>query len=358
MRAGFLLILFFCSASVGWAQSTVAIKDLRNYWQVSVGDELNEYQGQPVNALHLPIKDQFRGGIILIQAPDEFTLFVNGQIQTRSRLEFKLNVDSLLSVWPGEPALAIFQKGNIKTIRTDLIYRSYSENENIQRKSTHFEDFVILGVLILFGFFVILFRTNTRLTVDYLNIAKVFSIQEREEVTVTGRIGSSVNILFFAFISLFGGLVLLIIFNGGPPSLQPTANILIESTVQALGRWFLFSFLIFIFLIAKLLLIWSMSSLFGFKGVVRFQFFNFIRSLYVVAALMGVFLIGYFIWGKERPDFFYFLLASACGFMILSTFFLYFKLMTRTSSTVFHLFSYLCGSEIIPLMILIKVLLN
>lgn len=358
MRAGVLLILFLLSAGSGWSQATEAIKDLKDHWTVAKGDHLEDYHGQPVHTIHLPIIDQFKGGIISIKTPGEFTLFINGQLQLRTRSDYKLNVDSLLTVHAGTPLLSVFQKGNVKAIQTNLIYKAHLENENFIREATHFNDFVILGSLLLFGFFVILFRSNTRLTIDYLNLAKVFSIQEREEAIVTGRIGSSVNILFFVFISLLFGLLLIVIFNWGPPVLHFSSKVSIQSTTEAFTWWLLLSVIIFTFLITKLLLIWSMSALFGFKGVVRFQFFNFVRSLYVASALMGIAMLFYFMLEIKNVDFYYFVLASASGFMILGVFFLYFKLMARIPSSVFHLFSYLCGSEIIPLMILIKVLLN
>jgi Domain of unknown function (DUF4271) len=358
MRAGILLVLFFLNAGSGWSQSTEIIKDLRNSWKVSDGDRLEDYQGQNVHTIHLLITDQFNGGVISIKAPGEFTLFINGQLQLRTKSEIRLKVDSLRAVRAGTPLLSIFQNSNVKTVQTDFIVKASLENERFTREPTDFNDFVILSALLLFGFFVILFRSNTRLTTDYLNLAKVFSIQEREEAIVTGRIGSSVNILFFVFISLLLGLLLMILFHLGPPVLNFSSKVSIQSTAGAFMGWLLFSIIIFSVLITKLLLIWFMSALFGFKGVVRFQFFNFIRSLYVVSVLMGTALLGYFMLEIEKTDFFYFLLASAGGFMILSAFFLYFKLLTRTSSSIFHLFSYLCGSEIIPLMILIKVLLN
>ena len=358
MRAGVLLILFFLSAVSGWSQSTEIVKDLRNSWKVSEGDRLVDYQGQNVHTIHLLVTDQLNRGIISIKAPGEFTLFINGQLQLRTKSEFRLNVDSLRAMRSGTPVLSIFQSSNVKTIQTDFIVKASLENERFTREPTDFSDFVILSALLLFGFFVILFRSNTRLTTDYLNLAKIFSIQEREEAIVTGRIGSSVNILFFVFISLLWGLLLMIIFHWGPTVLHFSSKVSIRSTADAFIGWLLFSIIIFLVLITKLLLIWLMSALFGFKGVVRFQFFNFIRSLYVASVLMGVALLSYFMLEIEKTDFFYFLLASAGGFMILSSFFLYFKLMSRTSSSVFHLFSYLCGSEIIPLMVLIKVLLN
>jgi hypothetical protein len=358
MRAAVLLILFILSACSGWSQSTEVIKDLRSYWKVNEGDQLVDYEGQAVRSIHLAVTDQFKGGVITVRAPEEFVLFVNGQLQLRTGSEFRLNVDSLLAVRTGTPLLSIFQKGNVKTIQTYFIYKGNSDNESFIRKRAYFKDFVILSSLLLFGFFAVLFRSNTRLTMDYLNLAKVFSFQEREEAIVTGRIGSSVNILFFVFVSMLSGLLLIIFFNISPLALQFSSKVPVDSTTEVFALWLLLTFVILIFLLGKLLLIWSMSALFSFKGVVRFQFFNFVRSLYVASALMGVVLVVCFMMEIENQDFYYFLLASSCGFMILSALFLYFKLMTRTSSSVFHLFSYLCGSEIIPLMILIKVLLN
>ncbi len=331
---------------------------MQDYWTVSKNDQLEDYQGQSVHTIHFAVIDEFKGGIISIKSPDEISLFINGQLQLRTKSELRLNVDSLLTTRTGTPLLSIFQKGNIKTVQIGLLYQAHLENEKFNRQASHFRDFLILGTLLLFGFFVILFRSNTRLTIDYLNLTKVFSIQEREEAIVAGRIGSSVNILFFVFISLLVGLLFIIIFNGGDSGLYFSTKNSIDSTTQAFTWWLFLSAIIFIFLIIKLLLIWTMSALFGFKGLVRFQFFNFIRSLYVASSLMGIVLVVYDILEIENTNFFYLVLASACGFMILGTLFLYFKLMARTSSSTFHLFSYLCGSEIIPLMILIKVLLN
>jgi len=355
MRIGVLLILFFLTSTWAWSQSREIIKDLKDTWQVLKGDRLVDYQGEPVQTIHFFVNDQCKGGTILIKAPGEFALFVNGQLLVRTTMQFNLNVDSLLSIKGDSPLLSVYHKRNVKTVKTELIHTGNMEHFNLIRASTHFNDFVILSSLLLFGFFVILFRFNTKLTIDYLNLIKVFSIQEREDGIFTGRIGSSVNILFFVFISSLWALLLLIAFNNGPLVLQ---KISIHSTLGAFGWWFLVSVILLVFLFLKLVVLWIMSAIFGLEGLVRFQFFNFIRSLYITSVLVGIALLVYFILELENPDFFYYLLASACGFMIFNAFIFYLKLMNRTSSAVFHLFSYLCGSEIISMMILTKVLLN
>jgi hypothetical protein len=355
MRLGVILFLFFSNSIWGEAQSTEIIKDLKNTWHISKGDLLTEYQDEDVHTIHFFVLDHYKGGTILIEAPGEFSLFVNGQLQVRKKYQFSLSVDSLLSIKGGMPLLSVYHSRNARSLKTELILKSDAENINFIRASSHFTDFVILSSLLLFGFFVILFRFNTKLTIDYLNLIKIFSIQEREDSVFTGRIGSSVNLLFFMFISLLWGLILLIAFNNGPLGLQ---KISIQSTAAGFGWWLLVSLLVLVFLFFKLVLLWFMSAIFRLEGLVRFQFFNFIRSLYLTAVLVGIVLLSYFILEMENPDFFYYLLISASGFMILSALFFYLKLMNRTSSAGFHLFSYLCGSEIIAMMILIKVLLN
>ena len=349
------MILFFLSPIIGGAQPSEITIDLKDHWKVLKGQHLEKYEGVAAQAIHLLIEDSFKGGILSIKAPDEFTLFVNGQLQRRTRHTIKVNVDSLLQVKGGAPLLSVYQKGDVRSIKTELIVRKSLEHENILRASSHFNDFVTLSSLLLFGLFVILFRSNTRLTVDYLNFIKIFSIQEREDPIVTGRIGSSVNLLFFVFISLLLGLLLLIVFHSGPPALK---IIYIESVSGAFGWWLHISLYVLIFLITKLGLVWALSQLYNYKGLVRFQFFNFVRSLYVASALMGLLLLLYFVLKLANPEFYYFLLVAVCGFMIISAFFFYLKLLRRISSSVFHLFSYLCSSEIIVLMILVKMLLN
>ena len=216
---------------VGSQPSEITI-DLKDHWKVLKGQHLVDYEGEAVQAIHLFIEDQYKGGILSIKAPDEFTLFVNGQLQLRTQYKIDLNVDSLLQMKGGVPLLSVFQKGNIRSIKTELIQKRFLEHDNFLRASSHFNDFVILSSLLLFGFFVILFRSNTRLTIDYLNLIKIFSIQEREDAIVTGRIGSSVNLLFFVFISLLLGLLFLIVFHVGPPILK---KIYVESVLE--GIW-------------------------------------------------------------------------------------------------------------------------
>jgi hypothetical protein len=332
--------------------------DLRQDWKVFYNNQYVDYNGQRTQAIHLALNDQFNGKMLMIESRTEFGVFVNGRLLMQNRKEARLSIDSVRTLYPGAAVLSVYAADHLNSLQTILVHHDNSPDfSNDQRAPSFFVDFVILAMLGLFIFFVILFRSNTNLTLDYLNVAKVFSIQSREEAITTGRIGSSANLLFFMFISLLSGLILMVIDYFGFPETYLPKPFGFKSAPWTLAAWIIISVVIFLLLMLKLVQIWIMSTLFNFKDIVRFQYFNFVRSMYASMVLTGLSGLVYFIGKFQNPVFFYVLLWAACLIMMISTVFLYLKLLNRTGASLFHLFSYLCGSEIIPIVIFVKVLL-
>lgn len=351
-------LIFFVVALQASAQPREVKTDLRADWKVWHEGKYIDCDGQRVNAIHFPLSDKLAGKTLVIISDAEFGLFVNGKILFRKSGELRVSLDSVRSIYKENALLSIYCGNHLKSLQTFLLHQELSpDRNNALRPASYFADFLVIALIILFIFFVVLFRSNTSLTLDYLNITKVFSIQSREDAITTGRIGSSANLLFFVFISLISGLMLMLIDYLGSPVVALPIPFEFPTLGLALLAWLVISLLIFLLLMLKLVLIWIMSSLFAFRDTVRFQYFNFVRSLYVAMVLIGLSGVIYFIGQFHNASFFYFLLWGGCFVMIISTAFLYLKLLSRTGVSLFHLFSYLCGSEIIPLVILIKVLL-
>lgn len=352
----FFFFLFFVHS--GQAQWRNVSEDLRPNWMVVIDNKYVPFDHQHTQAIHLAIDENYFGRQIEFSHKQQYGIFVDGRLVKVHAGVWKMNVDSLRTLSPSFQMLSVFMPDKIQFLQMKLNYRVANEDRSsIPRSSSHFADFVILASLLLFVFFVILYRSNTSLTLDYLNITKVFLIQSREEAITTGRIGSSANLLFFGFISLCTSLMLLIIASEGYPSVTLPIPHSFPSLLWLSMWWIGISVAIFLLLITKLFLIWLMTQLFRFRDTVRFQYFNFVRSIYGSMIISGLLGAGYYIGQFQNPEFFRFLLLVICGLLTLSSAFLFLKLLSRTGSTVFHLFSYLCGSEIIPLMILIKVLL-
>lgn len=357
MYKNLLLFLFFV-AFEAVAQPREAVIDLKQKFKILKEGKYINYEGQEVQSIHIPIDKTLEGKRLELNLTEEYGVFVDGKLAGTARGKLKLEMDSLLKKYANAEMLSIYTPRKMQSLQVHLVYTDLSKDlDNSPRFPAYYKDFVILTCLILLIFFVLLFRSNTNLTLDYLNITKVFLIQSREEAITTGRIGSSANLLFFMFISLCSSLLLMISSHWG----YPAVALYLPNNSNSLGWlivwWLLISLFFFLLLLLKLVLIWSMTKLFNFKDTVRFQYFNFVRSLYGVMIIIGFFTACYFIGHFQNPDFFNYLLWAGCAILVLSTIFLYFKLLSRTGSSIFHLFSYLCGSEIIPLMVLIKVLL-
>jgi hypothetical protein len=333
-------------------------QDLRQDWQVQRQEKLEKYSGKKSRTIYFGLDRKALGSHLVIHDRQSFALFINAKLSGQYRDSLTLRVDSLWSLYQGKVFIGIHQEHPIYSLKTVLISQtSKADFDNLPRSGNFFSDFVIIASLLLLAALIGLLRVNAGLTLDYLNVIKLFSLQDRDESTVASRIGASINLFFFALISFFLGLVLIIIFNIAPDRVQLAGNFVFNSTLQTFLGWVLISTIILTLLATKLVLIASFSLLFGMRDSVRFQFFNFVRLLFVTAGLMACMSIVYFIFHSQRPSLFYNLLTIGGFFIIIGTLLLFLKLLARTSFPVFHLFSYLCATEIIPLMILGRVLL-
>ncbi len=349
----FTFLLLFTSLTA-WPQ-TASEYNAKQDWQVFTDDGWVKYQNQQSKAIHFTIGNKFLASTLVIIDKRPFSVFIDGKLLASGKDTLRMNVDTL-HTYAGDRLISIYQDQPIYALKTILLTPQLQpdEFENPARARNFFSDFVIIASFLLVGFIVILYRINPRLTFDYLNIIKLFSIQERDESIVAGRIGSSVNLLFFGFISFLLALLLLIVFRMAPDRIWLAGEFIFDSTEGVFLDWFIISVIIFAMLMTKLILIVSFSLLFRLRDTVRFQFFNFIRLLFIVSITLCMLAVAYFIIQTQQPGPFYFLFILATVFIGIGTLFLYLKLLARTALPVFHLFSYLCATEIIPLLILGK----
>lgn len=352
-RMNRILIALLLLAALGVKAQSRLEYDVRQDWMV-YENGWRKYSHQSTRTVHFVLGEKARGGSLIIHDRKEFAVFLDRKLIARTQDSLTLKLDSLFARYPGPGMFSIYQRNPIYSLRAVLSKPGAQAYEDINpiRPGHYFSDFVILASFLLMIFLVSLFRINPRLTWDYLNVIKLFSIQERDETIVAGRIGSSVNLLFFGLISFLLGLMVMIIFNKAHDYLRWAGEFNYHNTIQAFMVWLLISGIIFLSLMTKLALIASFSWLFNLRDTVRFQFFNFIRLLIIVCILLCFLAIVYFIVQTQNPYPYYFLLLLASIFVGLGTVSLFLKLLARTQLPVFHLFSYLCATEIIPLLIL------
>ena len=352
---GFLL--FTLKSSAQPYESTI-IKDLESDWKIVSNNQYLEYdQSKHVSTIYFLVDATlYRGVTLRIESEKNFSVFVGGRlIDAQKKGVILYDLDSL-SILYSNPLEFSIRKPNVP-ISTKLVFKNTKAENNdlVERKEEYFLDFSIIASFILLVFFVILLRTNPKLTLDYLNFTRLFSVQEHEENIMALRITSSVNLLYFTFTSLLSALQLMIIFQFASAELS-LANIFeVNSFRQGFYQWLWLSTIILGILFSKLILIGAFSYLYKSTEVAALQFFNFIRLFFFTFGIISILLIFFFMNKVVDPAWYFYLFYVVTAIFIFWEMIIFLKLMARLPFRIFHLFFYLCASELIPLVILIKV---
>ena len=124
--------------------------------------------------------------------------------------------------------------------------------------------------------------------------------------------------------------------------------------ISAVLNWLKVSIIVLLLFFGKAVGIYLVSFLFGMKDHSGFQFLDFVRIILMsTLILLMVETSFYLVYGEGISILVYKLFGWILGAWIIL---LFWKLLRRSSLSVFHLFSYICATEIIPFLLIIKVL--
>jgi hypothetical protein len=316
--------------------------DLNSRWKI-LEDTASDFRN--LNSRHLPLK-RSDYGILEIQAQKPFSVFINSQLIDHDLNAVKWNLDSLKASYVFPITISIFSTQGLQYLSANLVIpNTDKENDRIGQNLTSkitLVSFLLIWVLIL------LFYNNGAATLEYFNFIKVFSIRNIDDGILSQRVTSFNNIFMYAFCSALVA-VNLTLFS---PRLGVNYS---NSAGFTLMNVFILTGGILIILLIKIFLISLVAKIFGLSEFAPGQFFNFIKLLLGCFAISSVCQILIFIaggdriyWGNATTIFFLLML----GLYILTTFL---RLINRGGRTVFHLFSYLCISEIFPGLLLLKI---
>ena len=339
------------------------VRSLESEWKVKAGDQFQPFRksnNDPPRAIYFQVDvNKNHSRFLQCSAREEFNLFINHQlIRAGVNGTLLLDLDSLSRQYSSDLQCIIYQRRGITQLTTEIVERSSTDAglSIIKRKGNYFLDFSIIASLLMFAYFIILIRTLPRLAVNYFNVLRLVSLQEREENFIGTRVTSTANILFYLFASLLSGLLLTVIFFYA--SAQTSFPFFaIDSVWDGFAQWIKWSSTIFLLLIVKLVLIYSFCGLFKITDLISFHFFNFLRLYFFLFGISAVLSLGYFILEGQSPEFYMYLMYAVSALAGLWIVLIYLKLLTKVPFRFFHLFSYLCISEIIPMVIIFKILL-
>ncbi|MBS1681452.1 MAG: DUF4271 domain-containing protein [Bacteroidetes bacterium] len=351
-----LLIFAFLFSFTQETKELVVTEDISQSMMVLQGGRFEKFDGQPVETIHFGLNLEKRSGWVQIQGKNIFYVFINSDLVAFGKA-FTLNIDSLYKIFQKNILVSLYQKNRVKNISVKLLeLKPKNPFANPIRQSNAFNNFILLATLILIVFFTALLRTNPQLTLDYMNVGKIFSVRDHDESQITLRIVSSVNLLFYSFTGLLTSLALLIAKKFSDQGLSefilPTSG----SVGGYVLLWILLALAIVALLMAKWLIARVVAVLFACRDIAGFQFFHFVRvQLFMLFLIGGISIVCYSLSVSVN---YYFFLKISCAILVLGAVLLYAKIMNKAQFSSFHLFSYLCATEFIPLIVLIKIFLK
>ena len=337
-------------------------KDLQAEWLVYKSGSYVAYEGEdvPIHTFYIPLNAKKNTGDHLgITSNHLFSVWLNDQLLLDGKKEVRFSIDSLHTL-AGESMLffAIHQEKEIDrtTLSTQIVSLTpaVSTNEKlfILKQKTFFRDFLITAVLLLLIFLISIIRLNPRSSADYFSLSKMFSLRDNESDQFYNRLTSG-SILFYGLTSIILAFYLMVINQYVKIGF---GNFTVTSYFNSLLIWLEASIMIFILLFIKLALTNVIASLFGLRDIAGFHFSNFIRLLLVALGVLTLILVGYFILHGQSKGFysFFYLIINwiMAGWIVL----LFLKLINRMQYSVFHIFSYICATEIMPFLLIIKLL--
>lgn len=364
-----LLFVFFLSclsSSVFSQERFTLVKDLRQEWMKYDDDAFQPLSDFPLTGMSTVYvrlnPGEWSTEFLRIKSGKRYFVFVNGKVRGEYEGESFLRLDSLLQSPQGRPSLvAIHQRWiNERDLVTQIIIRkqsaSSSEVATAARPYFYFRDFVVIAGLVVVVLFLLALRLNPKLASDYFSLSRIFTSRDADESPAGARLTGGSNVQFYVLCSLMIGFYLMIVLYNLPPEYVLPARFHASDFWMMWLQWLKLSTIVFLVLLSKIFIIFSSTRLFGMRGLARFHFFNWIRLLLVVLGIATILLFMYFITRGDREMLYVMFLSVVVMTLIAWIVVAFFKLGGKSGHSVFHLFSYLCATEIIPLLITVKVL--
>ena len=340
-------------------QKKEGLIDLKDQWTVFADGDYKQFNDEThAEAIHLSLRNIKQSGKLAVHSARKYFVFINGKLYGQYQQNVLLNIDSLQQVHKYRDVQLTIYQPHLNPDELTTTVRSLGKIDNLapEKRADYFKDFVTVAGLLIITLFVMMMRLNPKLSNDYLSIAKMFSLREGDDAQSNARLTSSANIQFYALTSMLLSFFLMLVFNHLPADYSLVTSLSTHSFAGAFGLWLIVSVVVFVLFTCKIIVIFSITRLFGLKGLARIHYFNWIRLLLILFGMASLLVFVYFISRGLSSSFFENVLVAVVVVLVAWTFVVFLKLNNKSDHTMFHLFSYICATEIIPLLITIKVL--
>lgn len=371
----FLLLAVFSPAekAIAWQDDGHIEFDLESEWLV-YNSRLDSYapfinrSAFSGNTISFVLKrDDYERGTLRICFQEGSSLFIEQKIIdvfSKSACQ-TYNVDSLFREFDQDDLFfTVYNKTfDLDKITTHILQKvDVSAGEEIisgqyfsARNKGSFKNFYILALLIFLVLLSFAYNLNPRNFRQFWSLRKIIDFKLTYDKVHGLRVMNWANlIIVFAHCMLIAYLLMVVFHLLGDPIVFLKTNV--ESTLLSLWKWLMLSAIVFVVVMMKYFLIKILANLMQFREMENIHFFEFIRIsifIYVLALIVVLFnILSFYNPQSTRLEWIIFGVAILSVVRIIL---LYFKFLRLTTFRNFYLFSYLCTTEILPLIIGFKI---
>jgi len=372
IRLATLVFYLFVFSNVVAQEKNIEVRNLKDEWLLfnARDDFYYPFAGNDLN------------GVSTISFPLELARWANYKLYLEVPGGSSVFINQKIAAYRGEPGALLFSIDSIREVhgRDDLfvtIYNPDLKNENnlhtsiiqtariqnsdqddrneagaVRRSDSAFDDFFGVAVIALLAMYATLLNMDKKRMRGYYNIARMFSMNIREEITFKGKVFDGSNIPFIvahSFLVSFVGLFIL--FNR-------VEGFYLHRFGVALLTWTVGAGLVFILLALKYWLLSLIGELFKLPFVVRHYHEYFRMSTVFFTALFFIVLTQFLSLKSDLDNISQIVVNFVIIFLIIRVVALYFKFIRVTGFKNLYLFSYLCSTEILPMVVGLKILNN
>lgn len=363
----FLAILFIANSQAVLGQNFIVEEDLSLDWQFYNEDKnamlpfLENSSEQPVT-IHLSVDlDYGKETYLMIDITGNTSLFFENKFikhYDEGIVKYFL-LDSLHDLYPSdELQLTLYKKVGFKKpadLKIGIIRNTFDSGMNVnpisEREMDKRSNYFKIIILIIISLFVVLYVFFPAELFDFLSLRLLVTFRYTDTIFTKYRSLTKTQMLVIMYQATLVASIAVVFLNFYP---NPLEQFFIFS-INPIISWVIIFGIVLILFFLKFVLISVVSSLFNISDQINFYFIEFMRmamifysTIFIVVSYVVInqyYLLGFLLENLA----FMVILFNVSRFVIL-----YFKFQRGISMKSLHLFSYLCTTELIPIIIGLK----
>jgi len=366
---GILILALMISGNIVVAQESYKkVEDLQGKWLV-YDHEQNRY------APYISVKDSSPRSISIIinkdVAEDYLVLEIPKYtaVYFNDKMECSFDQDTVLVYKISELRKQIKEKIYLTLFNPTLkseklltylavpLKRNEGKSHISTRTKSYFNEFFLILAVIIMGFWIILYKKDPKNASAIVSYSKTLPLRGMGDNLFRTKIYEATNLRVYVFYGMIFSLLIISVDFMGNNHLGfflDFDNLLIPFAI-----WILLILGVLIGLVFKQWLIIFFTGLFRINEFSKIHFFSIIRvSLGGLLSILVLFVFIKFVLKWYIFDKYQIFIPLIITMFVFRTSIIFLRLMIFSKYRILHLFSYLCATEIIPLVIIARIILN